>query len=156
MCSLVGLVQKLAWQRLERQNRTSKTCRILSYKRPSFPWREKRDVQKTWPSVRGLLRDASGASDTMSKNAPACLQKAVIAATFRAETFVPTPYTVHCTMYSYVHTVQSSYNVPRLQRIHCYNVRFLRSRFYVMEHSQSGYNVLSLQRSFFRFPGSTL
>ena len=47
-------------------------------------------------------------------------------------------------------TVESRYNVPRLQRIHRYNVLFPRSRFHVMENSRSGYNVLSLQRIFFR------
>ena len=43
--------------------------------------------------------------------------------------------------------VESRYNVPRLQRIHRYNVLVPRSRFHVMENSRSGYNVLSLQRT---------
>ena len=47
------------------------------------------------------------------------------------------------------YTVESRYNVPLLQRIHRYNVLFPRSRFHVMENSRSGYNVLSLQRTFF-------
>ena len=42
-------------------------------------------------------------------------------------------------------TTYYRYNVPRLQRIHRYNVLFPRSRFHVMENCRSGYNVLSLQ-----------
>ena len=47
-------------------------------------------------------------------------------------------------------------NVHRLQRIHRYNVLFLKSLFHVMENSRSGYNVLSLQYTFSDPPGSTL
>ena len=39
-------------------------------------------------------------------------------------------------------TVESRYNVPRLQRIHRYNVLFHRFRFNVMGNSRSAYNVL--------------
>ena len=39
--------------------------------------------------------------------------------------------------------VESRYNVSRLQRIQRYNVLLPRSRFHVMENSQSEYNVLS-------------
>ena len=54
-----------------------------------------------------------------------------------------------------VHQNSCFYYYPkstRSQRIHHYNVLFLRSRFHVMENSRSGYNVLSLQRTFFRPP----
>ena len=49
-------------------------------------------------------------------------------------------------------TFVSRYNRVALQRIHRYNVLFPWSRFHVMENSRSGYNVLSLQRTFFRHP----
>ena len=52
-----------------------------------------------------------------------------------------------------VHSTCSKYLTGiALQRIHRYNVLFSRSRFYVMENSRTGYNVLSLQRTFFRPP----
>ena len=51
-----------------------------------------------------------------------------------------------CSSYSGVELQRT----PFLQRIHRYNVLSPRSRFHVVENSRSGYNVLSLQRIFFR------
>ena len=50
------------------------------------------------------------------------------------------------------HKYIDSYSRVALQRIHRYNVLFPRSRFHVMEKTRSGYNVLSLQLTFFRLP----
>ena len=46
--------------------------------------------------------------------------------------------------------VESRYNVPRLRRIHRYDMLSPRSRFLVTENCRSGHNVLSLQRTSFR------
>ena len=51
-----------------------------------------------------------------------------------------------------ISAVESRYKLPRLQRIYRYNVLSPRSPFHVMENSRSGYNELSLQRTFFQPP----
>ena len=89
-------------------------------------------------------------SDNLNLNRELCLYHACsfFSQKFEREPLLVIPLLWHIALN--IRTVESHYNVPRLQRIHRYNVLLPKSRFHVMENSGSGYNVLSLQRTSIR------